>query len=54
MKTMTRIEAIKVFFAQDDGRPVTIAELKVLSADDRKELAEMCAKALDVDLKSAV
>lgn len=49
-KKMQKMEAIKAFFAQDGGRPVTVGELKALTSDDRTELANLAAKALDVEL----
>lgn len=48
---VTRMTAIKTFF-ENDGRKVTTAELKALTPDDRTELAELCAKALHVELEA--
>ena len=42
--------AIKRFFEQD-GRKVTMEELKTLTREDKEELAPLCAKALGVELK---
>lgn len=48
---MTGIKAIKVYFEQDDGRRVSLDELKTLSLKDRQELAELAAVELGVKLK---
>lgn len=51
MEQMTRISAIRAFFEADGGRKVTMDEFKALSGDDRKELGEMAAEKLGVNLK---
>lgn len=43
--TMSNVDAIKKFFSEN-SRPVTFAELKALTPDDRAELGGACATAL--------
>jgi hypothetical protein len=43
---MNRVECIRAFFGN-----VSLEEFKTLTAEDRKELGELCAKALGVELK---
>lgn len=57
---MNRITAIKTFFEQRDGneafasrwpaRPVSMTEMKDLSAAEREELGQLAAKAMGVEL----
>lgn len=42
---MSNVDAIKKFFSEN-SRPVTFAELKALTPDDRAELGGACATAL--------
>jgi len=44
MKVMNRIQTIQAYFAMNGGRPVTLQEMKALTPEDRKELAELAAK----------
>ena len=53
MEKMTRIKAIRTFFEADGGRKLAMSELKELTADDRKELGELAAKELGVELVEA-
>ena len=48
---MSIVKAIKTFFETDGGRKVEISEFKALSADEKLELATMCAAALGVELE---
>jgi hypothetical protein len=48
MKEMTRIQCLKEFFG--GIRPVTITELKELSGQDRKELADLAAIEMGVTI----
>lgn len=50
MSTMSRIQAIRMFFEKDGGRKVEMAEFKALSTGDRKELGELAAEKLGVTL----
>ena len=45
---LTPVQAIKKFFDTPD-RPVTMAEMKALSPEDRMSLAKDCAKALGAE-----
>ena len=51
-EAMSRVTAIKTFFERQDdiapsgGRKVTMDELRLLSNDDREELAELAAREL--------
>lgn len=49
METISPVQAIKRYFA-DDPRPVSLAELKELSQEDRKELGALAAKELGLEL----
>jgi len=51
MDTMTSVKAIKTFFELDGGAKVAVAEMKELSAEDRKELGLLCAAELKVEVK---
>lgn len=55
-KKMKKLEAIKTYFAQGmDAREVTTAELMILrksGPDNYNEVAELCAKELDVELEA--
>lgn len=47
MDVITITLAIKIYFEKDPfGRRVTMDELKALSKEDRRHLAELCAKEL--------
>lgn len=48
MEKRTNASAIKEFFQADGGRKVTMEEFKRLSNDEREELGQLAAKALDV------
>lgn len=48
---LTGIKAIKVYFEQNGGRRVPLAELKALSLEDRQELGRLAAVELGVTLK---
>ena len=52
---MTNVAAIKKYFGDTEphNRPVTMQELKALTAEDRKELGAMCAKELGVEITAA-
>ena len=42
MEKQTNVQVLKGFFESGlDGRPVTMSELKALSSQERKELADM-------------
>jgi hypothetical protein len=49
---MTNIAAIKAFFEADGGRKIEMNEMRALTVEERAELAQMCAKALGVELDS--
>jgi len=51
MEKITKIKAIKEFFEADGGRPVTMNEMRELTADDRNELGVLAAKALGKGLE---
>jgi hypothetical protein len=51
MEKIKAISAIRTFFNTDGYRPVDIGELKELSADEKKELGRLCAKALGKELE---
>lgn len=46
METITNVKAIKEFFEANDGRKVTMAEMRELSSEERHELGRLCAEAL--------
>ena len=50
MEKMSAIQVLKTFFEADGGRPLTVNELKELSTAERRELAEMAAKVMGVEL----
>ena len=50
MDKMTQVQVLKLFFEADGGRPITMAEFKELTSEERRELAEMAAKVLGVEL----
>ena len=50
METMTPIKAIRVYFEADNGRKVTMDEIKALSSGERMALAILAAKELSVEL----
>lgn len=54
MEKPTSIQVLKQFFEADSGRPLTLAEFKELSPAERRELAEMAAKALGTELAEPV
>lgn len=51
---MTPIQCLKAYFELDPhGRRVTMDEMKALTKEDRRELAEMCAAQMGVTLEIA-
>lgn len=52
---MTNVVAIKKYFGDTllHNRPVTMQELKALTAEDRKELGTLAAKELGVEITAA-
>ncbi len=54
MEKMNRMKAIRTFFESDGGRKVSMDEMKALTVEDRKELAELAAKELGVELEASV
>jgi len=50
----TSVQVLKMFFEADGGRPLTVNEFKELSTAERRELAEMAAKALGIELAEPV
>jgi len=50
----TSVQVLKTFFEADGGRPLTMAEFKELTPAERRELAEMAAKALGIELAEPV
>lgn len=50
MEKPTSIQVLKTFFEADGGRPLTTAEFKELTPAERRELAEMAAKTLGIEL----
>ena len=48
-KIMTRIKAIQTYLSVP-SKPVTLAELKILTKDKRTELANLCAAELGIVL----
>lgn len=50
MDKMTAVQVLKLFFEADGGRPFTVTELKALTSEERRELAELAAKAMGVEL----
>lgn len=51
MEKISMVAAIKRYFEADGGRKLGMDELKALSASDRQELGEACAKALGCELQ---
>ena len=51
---MNRMKAIRTFFESDGGRKVTMDEMKALTSEERKELAELSAATLGVELEASV
>lgn len=49
---MNRIAVLKAYFGSEGYPPVTTAELKALSAQERQELAEGAAKEMGVELET--
>jgi hypothetical protein len=49
METISRTKAIMEYFSKN-SRKVTLAELKELSEEDRKELGELAAKELGKEI----
>lgn len=45
--TILPVEAIRSYFETDGGRKVTLEELKALTVEDKMELAELAAQALN-------
>ena len=50
MEKMSKLKAIKVYFGTPE-HPVTLAELKELSSEQREELAQGAAKELGVEIE---
>lgn len=49
---MSRLKAIRTFFESgENGRKLTMDELKALTPDDKKELGELAAAELGVELE---
>ena len=54
-RQMTRFAAIQEFFSSGDmGRKVEMVEVKALSESERDWFGTQCAKALDIELVSAL
>ena len=49
MQTMTRIQAIREFFAED-GKLLPVSDMRGLTKEDRAELAELAAKEMGVEI----
>jgi hypothetical protein len=52
MEKISNVRAIKQFFEKDDGRTVTMAEMKELTVQDRIELGKLAAIELGYELES--
>lgn len=50
MDKMNPVEVLKAYFEADGGRPLGLEELKKLTSAERRELAEMAAKAMGIEL----
>jgi hypothetical protein len=50
MEKISNVKAIKKFFEANDGRPVTMAEMRELSTAERAELGRLCAEALGMEI----
>jgi hypothetical protein len=50
MEKLNPVQALKAFFEADGGRPLTLEELKKLTSEERRELAELAAKAMGIEL----
>jgi hypothetical protein len=51
MEQLSHMSAIRKFFEEGtSGRKVEITELKALSLEERRELGDMCLKALGAEL----
>ena len=48
---LTSIEAIRRYFEGDGGRKIEFSEFRALGSTGMKELAELCAKELNVTIK---
>lgn len=42
METMSNVTAIKAFFEANNGRKVSMEEMKALSIEERQELGDLC------------
>lgn len=51
---LTNVAAIKIFFDKDNGRKVTMEELKALSIDERAELGKLCAEKLNETIEVTI
>ncbi len=49
-ETLNNVQAIRMYFAKDGGREVTLAEMKELTREDRAELGALAAKELGVEI----
>lgn len=54
MEKISNVKAIKEFFEANDGRPVTMSEMRELTPVERAELGRMCAEALGKEIGSPV
>ena len=54
MEKPTSVQVLKTFFEADAGRPLSVTELKELTPAERRELAEMAAKTLGIELAEPV
>lgn len=58
MQKMSSVQAIKGFFERDDkhspggGKKIDMTDLKTLSPEARKELGELCAKEIGVEIQA--
>ncbi len=51
MRKMSRVKALREFFEADGGRRLSMEELKNLPPEDRKELGDLAAEALGVEIE---
>ena len=51
---MNPVKAIKTYMEQDGGPKVSMDEFKALSSDERRELGQLCADALGVELDTSL
>ena len=50
MEKMSKMKAIREYFEKDNGRKVSLAELKALTPEDREELSTLAATELGIEL----